>query len=227
MRERAGLRACRRPVGQSALTCRISHSVAHNGMATEFHRPGGLLALVPLPGDTSAVVWMDAPEALPAGEALAPALQAATNGVLGDVEIQDAPEVWPLERLYVPRVTAARTALVAEAAHGFPPTGAQGLNLSLRDVAVLARLAGQADDPGAVSVLRRYGRKRALDTASCIAGVMGMNSAIRSRALPVRLARRTLLRGAGASVLLQRVVVHGGQAFQALSGGLRVRRSAA
>ena len=36
------------------------------------------------------------------------------------------------------RLTAPRLALAGEAAHVFPPIGAQGLNLSIRDVAILA-----------------------------------------------------------------------------------------
>lgn len=220
VRTAAGLRAYRRAVGQSAFTARVAHTLSHNGTASEFHRPGGLLALVPLPGQTSAVVWMDAPGALPAPDDpdAGVMLRAASHGVLGDITLEGPGEIWPLERVYVPRVTAPRVALVAEAAHGFPPTGAQGLNLSLRDVAVLADRAGHADDPG--GALGAYARARALDTATTLAGVMGMNAAIAARAKPVRAARRALLRAASALPPLQRVVVRGGLAWQAASGGL-------
>ena len=47
-----------------------------------------------------------------------------------------------------------RLALVGEAGHVFPPIGAQGLNLGLRDCAHLAEaVAGGGDDPGAPGVL--------------------------------------------------------------------------
>ena len=58
--------------------------------------------------------------------------------------------------------------LVGEAAHAFPPIGAQGLNLGLRDVADLEKALGgvQRDTPDwAERVSAAYSRSRAGDLA--------------------------------------------------------------
>src|SRR5262249_59337218 len=61
----------------------------------------------------------------------------------------------------------ARVALVGEAGHVVPPIGAQGLNLGLRDAAVLADCVADArargQDIGADATLAAYDRTRAGD----------------------------------------------------------------
>jgi len=47
-------------------------------------------------------------------------------------------------RQIVTRLVATRLALVGDAAHAFPPIGAQGLNLGLRDVNGLVEAAREA-----------------------------------------------------------------------------------
>ena len=57
--------------------------------------------------------------------------------------------MFPLSGMTARRFAADRVALAGEAAHLFPPIGAQGLNLGYRDVTALADvLAGRPDDPG-------------------------------------------------------------------------------
>ena len=74
---------------------------------------------------------------------------------------------YPMAGMSVTRLTGRRIALLGEAAHAFPPLAAQGLNLSLRDIAALvacvdtARAAGQ--DIGGATALRRYAEKREPD----------------------------------------------------------------
>ena len=56
--------------------------------------------------------------------------------------------------------------LVGEAAHAFPPIGAQGLNLGLRDVADLAAILADADrsvPSWAEQVSLHFARRRAAD----------------------------------------------------------------
>ena len=50
-------------------------------------------------------------------------------------------QVWPIITQHANRLTAERVALIAEAAHVMPPIGAQGLNMSLNDIATLLDLA--------------------------------------------------------------------------------------
>jgi 2-octaprenyl-6-methoxyphenol hydroxylase len=82
---------------------------------------------------------------------------------------------------------------VGEAAHVFPPIGAQGLNLGFRDVAALRDEVVDTDgDPGADLVLRRYQGGRDLDVRLRTAAVDSLNRTLLTGLLPA-----DLLRGAG------------------------------
>jgi 2-octaprenyl-6-methoxyphenol hydroxylase len=86
--------------------------------------------------------------------------------------------VWPIITQTADRLTAPRTALVAEAAHVVPPIGAQGLNMSLADIAVLLDLARK--EPGAIgepAMLDAYARARRADVAMRVAGIDMLNRA--------------------------------------------------
>ena len=66
--------------------------------------------------------------------------------------------------------------MVADAAHVVHPLAGQGLNLGLRDVAVLAEVLAQA--PGALgelAVLRRYERTRKADNLAASVVFDGLN----------------------------------------------------
>jgi len=93
------------------------------------------------------------------------ALQDRTNGLLGEVTLETAPEAWPLKALRAEKLTAPRCALMAEAAHVLHPLGAQGLNLSLRDAGNLADILIDAFalglDIGSRTVIERIVRQGA------------------------------------------------------------------
>ena len=91
------------------------------------------------------------------------------------------------------RYTAARLALVGDAARAIHPIAGQGWNLALRDVAALAELVIDARrlglDPGAGQVLARYERWRRFDSLALIAITDGLNRLFANDLLPLRLAR--------------------------------------
>ncbi len=170
--------------GQSAITCLIRHALPHNNTACEFHRPSGPLALVPMPGNLSSVVWIERTERAQSlmrlkKDEFTLALQKAANNLLGTLELEANPECWPLKSVRAVRLTAPRMVLLAEAAHVISPITAQGLNLSLRDVAALAETlldaARAGIDIGAPSILASYEKRREPDTRTRILGVDGMN----------------------------------------------------
>ncbi|WP_395665413.1 FAD-dependent monooxygenase [Methylocella sp.] len=88
---------------------------------------------------------------------------------------------------------SARAALVGEAAHVFPPLAAQGLNLSLRDVATLTQAVEDARgvglDFGSAQALEPYGRARRGDVALRAHGVDLLNRSFLAGLAPVDLAR--------------------------------------
>ena len=68
------------------------------------------------------------------------ALNLRACGVLGELRLAGRRMLWPIIAQIADRLDGPRTALVAEAAHVVPPIGAQGLNMSLADIATLVEL---------------------------------------------------------------------------------------
>lgn len=174
-RSAAGIGTTVTSYDQTALVTSFKHSRPHDGISTEFHRDGGPLTLVPGPGNTSSLVWVMRPEEaarLVALEetAFAAILRQETSALLGTLSNFSRRQSYPITGQTAERLAANRVALVGEAAHVLPPIGAQGLNLSFRDGAMLAEIAGAAKidgrDPGGDDVLEQYERCRQPDTAS-------------------------------------------------------------
>jgi 2-octaprenyl-6-methoxyphenol hydroxylase len=94
----------------------------------------------------------------------------------GPLKLASKRMVWPIISQVADQITGPRTALVAEAAHVMPPIGAQGLNMSLRDLACLLDLA--TADPvalGSAKMLDSYARQRHPDIRLRVAGIDALN----------------------------------------------------
>ncbi|MFI5014195.1 MAG: FAD-dependent monooxygenase [Hyphomicrobiales bacterium] len=214
LRQAAGIAARFQRLPQWALTGILRHELPHDDVSTEFHTRGGPCTLVPLPrlergraaeGDGSALeqmssfVWMlQSPEAeeLKALDdvAFALAVERRVHSILGKMQVAGRPRgAIPLSCAQVERICGPRLALVGEAAHAFPPIGAQGLNLGLRDVTELVTLVGEAlrdgRDIGAPALLDAYDRARRMDIATRTAAVNLMNRSLLSSFLPIDFAR--------------------------------------
>jgi 2-octaprenyl-6-methoxyphenol hydroxylase len=197
LRAAAGVPARTWSYPQSALTTILAHDRDHRETSTELHTREGPFTLVPLPGRRSSLVWVTSPPradrlASLANEALARAIERQAQSILGRMRIDGPRSVVPLSGLSVDRYWAGRLALVGEAAHVFPPIGAQGLNLGLRDVAALRDAVVNASDPGADATLAVYQRGRDLDVRLRSAAVDSLNRTLLSGLLPA-----DFLRGAG------------------------------
>ena len=171
--------------GQKALTFAVTHKVPHQNISTEIHRSGGPFTLVPLPDrqglPASAVVWMDrGPEiqrlaALPTADFEAE-INARSCLLLGPLTLATQRTQWPIISQLAARMTGQRVALMAEAAHVAPPIGAQGLNMSLADLACLRDLA-TPETLGSAQMLDAYHRARYPDITARILGLDALNRA--------------------------------------------------
>ncbi|MGO7426010.1 FAD-dependent monooxygenase, partial [Rhizobium ruizarguesonis] len=143
LRETSGITVRNWSYPQSAMVLNFAHSMPHQNISTEFHTKHGPFTQVPLPGSRSSLVWVQDPaEAtsrieLPLAD-LGALVEARMQSMLGKVSVEDGVQVWPLSGMMAHRFGKGRIALIGEAAHVFPPIGAQGLNLSLRDIMALA-----------------------------------------------------------------------------------------
>ncbi len=185
----------------------VAHPEPHGDISTEIHRSGGPFTLVPLPDRDgrhhSAVVWMETgPEAnrLAGLDKTAFEAELTTRSchVLGPLTLESPRRVWPIISQVASRLDGPRTALVAEAAHVIPPIGAQGLNMSLRDIATLRDLCLRAreagGDIGAPDLLSSYHRARHGDILARVAGIDALNRAAMARPQVLRDLRRAGLR---------------------------------
>ena len=112
------------------------------------------------------------------------------QSLLGAVEVEDGVQAWPLSGMMAKQFGKGRVALVGEAGHVFPPIGAQGLNLSLRDIIALQDiLAPVSGGDIAVDAGDRFDRRRRVDVASRTASVDLLNRSLLSDFLPVQMMR--------------------------------------
>jgi 2-octaprenyl-6-methoxyphenol hydroxylase len=112
------------------------------------------------------------------------------RSIYGAMEIEGEVGSFPISGMRARRLTGPRLALVGDAGHFFPPIGAQGLNLGLRDVAELAEcLEGATADAGAPAALDLYEQRRAADIVSRTMSVDLLNRSLLFDLPPVDFAR--------------------------------------
>jgi 2-octaprenyl-6-methoxyphenol hydroxylase len=199
---------------QTALTTIVRHDRDHRDVSTEFHTRHGPCTTVPLPGRRSSIVWMMAPEeaerhAAMDDKALGLAIEKRTRSILGRMTIDGPRGATPMGGLSVERFTAPRVALVGEAAHVFPPIGAQGLNLGMRDVQSLLDSISR-DDPGAAGGLAAYEASRQGDVRTRTGAVDALNRSLLADFLPVDFARGFGLLALDTIAPLRRMVMRQG-----------------
>lgn len=196
-REAAGISVKFWEAGQSALVTNFSHTRPHNDTSTEFHTQDGPFTQVPLPGLRSSLVWVTrrrrAEELAALSESdLSRLVEERMQSMLGRVEVEPGRQIFPLASALPQRFADKRVALVGEAAHIFPPIGAQGLNLGIRDAEDLTKVAlGHVSDPGTKAALAAYDRARRPDILARSSAVDMLNRSLLSEFLPAQAIRAT------------------------------------
>lgn len=174
VRTMLGISAQKSQYGQRAVIGNLSPEKQPNNRAYERFTAQGPLAILPVADDRVAFVWTvsehDAERvlALDDQEFLAE-IQAEFGYRLGRFSRVGKRAAYPLVLTKAVRLTATRSVLVGNSAHGLHPVSAQGFNLGMRDVAALcdcvvdARSASGGVDPGNGQLLERYATWRRSD----------------------------------------------------------------
>jgi 2-octaprenyl-6-methoxyphenol hydroxylase len=196
--QRAGIKRIGWGYGQTALVCAIEHEKPHGGIAHQFFMPAGPLAILPLTGNRSSIVWSETEANATAFNALSDEeyltmLRPRFGDFLGEISLAGARYSYPLALSMTDRLVTDRVALVGDAAHGLHPIAGQGLNAGMRDIAALVQIISEAqkrgEDYGSLAVLKRYEEWRRFDNTALALATDAFNKLFSNDNPVVRLGR--------------------------------------
>jgi len=183
---------------QHGIVCSIEHEHSHCGIAHERFLPSGPFAILPLTGNRSSLVWTEKSHLTEtimglSDRAFTAEVRRRTGDFLGEVKVIGGRWAYPLSLQYASGYVAPKVALIGDAAHGIHPISGQGLNLGLKDVAVLIEVLADAKrvglDIGSTAVLENYSQWRTTDNASVYAITDAFNRLFSNDIGPVKLVR--------------------------------------
>lgn len=154
---------------QTALVTTVASTLPHHNTAYERFTDSGPLALLPLSGKQSAVVWTRKTEAaktlIQSDEAdFLTELQACFGYRLGKLSLAAPRRAFPLSLIRAEKMTGDRAVIIGNAVHQLHPVAGQGFNLGLRDVIELAeRIKHHDGDLGDAQFLNDYAKTRQKD----------------------------------------------------------------
>lgn len=197
VRTSAGIVTHERSFTQAALVCDLELGRPIGGTSIEFHYKQGPFTLVPAGGNRANLVWIDDADLLRQTQAGGPERLLArfaekSQRLFGAIALASPAFVFPLSTLTVPIAAADGVVLTGESAHAFPPIGAQGLNLGLRDVADLAAALAAADrdkPDWAGTVSHDYAGRRSADLARTGTMVDALFRSLLAEMIPVQALR--------------------------------------
>jgi 2-octaprenyl-6-methoxyphenol hydroxylase len=181
IRRQLGIATENRDYGQTAVVCNVTPEQAHAGRAFECLTETGPFAVLPHTGTRCGLVWSEASDK--AGALLdmddATFLKSAEERFgtkLGAFLKVGRRSAYPLKLVRAKEDIRERLVILGNAAHAIHPIGAQGFNLALRDVAVLAEILADDDnnDPGDHVLLQQYSQWRKKDQRETIATSDGL-----------------------------------------------------
>lgn len=196
--QRSGIAREFKDYGQTALVAAVAHENPHHGCAHQFFMPSGPLAILPLPGNASSIVWSETHANAARLSKLSDAefleeLRPRFGSFLGQISLAGKRFSYPLSLSVAKKMIAPRVALIGDAAHAVHPIAGQGLNLGLRDVGALAEIIIDAkrrgEDYGSVAVLERYQQWRRFDTSTMAHATNGFNALFSNDNSALRAAR--------------------------------------
>ncbi|MGI9351151.1 MAG: FAD-dependent monooxygenase [Rhizobiaceae bacterium] len=177
---------------QSAIVVDFKHQHATGFASTEFHTESGPFTIVPQGNYLAGLVWLEEPSiakqiaSLPEQE-LNLLLEEKMQSFLGKITVVDDPQIFPISGMTANRFGDQGHALIGEAAHVFPPIGAQGFNLGIRDIRDLVNILGKHADTENAGY--QYHLSRIGDINTRTMGVDLLNRSLLSGFLPVQMIR--------------------------------------
>lgn len=224
LRQLAGINHKMWAYQQKAIVLTFQHKFPHQNISTEFHTKSGPFTQVPLPGNRSSLVWAvkDGEEEAVLdknNDSLNHIIETKMQSILGKVQIDSTLQAFPLTSLLAQQFAKGRVLLVGEAAHAFPPIGAQGLNLGLRDIMDLVEClmhARNRDNFG--NLATDYHRARQKDIIIRTFAVDMFNRSLLTSFLPAHLARVLALSAAGNIPVFKQFLMRQGAGVGVVSG---------
>ena len=203
VRQQAGIQTDGWNYWQSCVTAFVSPAQSHQNIAYERFWSSGPFAILPLPDNRCQIVWVaphqEAEEiaALPPDQFMA-AMQKRYGDHSGSLTLLSKPLVFPARLKHSRRYCQPRLVLLGDAAHHCHPVGGQGLNLGIRDAAMLTQVLltakQQQQDLGNIRVLRRYGHRRRIENWVMLLFTDILNRTFSNHWQPIMVLRRWMLR---------------------------------
>ncbi len=179
VREMIGISSLQEEYGQRAIIGNLLPEKPLENCAYERFTEQGPLALLPVADGRAGFVWnvseQDADRVLQLeDDAFLAELQRAFGYRQGEFSRVGKRASYPLVLTKAARLTATRSVLVGNAAHGLHPAAAQGFNLGLRDVAALCDCIADTTDIGSESMLANYSDWRRRDQKKLVGFTDGL-----------------------------------------------------
>lgn len=157
---------------QTAIVANFKTEKSHANVAMQWFAPHETLALLPLVGQNTSLVWSlpteQAAELLELpGDAFTQAVETRVQYALGSLTMLGKVYSYELKQQTALTTIAERVVLLGDAAHQVHPMAGQGVNLGFRDVIELTSQATKLhamQDLGDATFLRKYARARKADT---------------------------------------------------------------
>jgi len=199
VRDMLGITAKQVDYGQRAIVGNLLPEKPLHNCAFERFTRNGPLAILPITDGRAGFVWTVAEDdaervlGLENSEFLTE-LQQAFGFRLGRLSKVGNLQSYPLQLSKAARLTATRSVLIGNAAHGLHPVAAQGFNLGLRDVAALCDCIA-AFDLDDTELLQHYAAWRKSDQGKLVSFTNGLVQLFSTNRRPVRVLRGLAMLG--------------------------------
>jgi 2-octaprenyl-6-methoxyphenol hydroxylase len=192
VREMMGITAQKSHYGQCAVIGNLLPEKDINNVAYERFTEQGPLAILPVADGRAGFIWTisedDADRVMALDDdAFLAELQEQFGYRLGTFSKVGKRASYPLTLSKALRLTATRSVLIGNSAHGLHPVSAQGFNLGMRDVAAIVDCIAESADPAVM--LKQYASWRRSDQEKLVRFTDGLVKLFGSESRPLRALR--------------------------------------